>query len=285
MAFTDQIVQVLLDNKEVIRKKAFELIKAQVEDRVPLVQELGTAVLTGNLPPERITQIQAEVGDRLPELCPSPSQLQALLNLKRNLEEKVVGLSKQTIPVENTANTVEGIISAVLITINVLKAIPIPNQFTTAGLVVTLGDLLDDIKEVVKESQAQIRSLTYVVGSVNQTITSVASQLSIIDSVLQICAQNQIDNPELYSQESQSEFQLLVDNLNASAYSQPLSQSYRGYNIEIQNDPTSPPIAPRRFAIVYNPGGGVLYRGPASFSSSTQVLIDEAKFYIDQLIG
>lgn len=285
MAFTDKLIEVLLDNKETIRQKAIELIKSQVEDRVPLVAEIGKSALNKSLPPQAVTEIRTRVGDRLPELCPAPAQLQSLLNLKRSIQEKVIGLSKASQPIETTASTLKGIITTVEVTINLLKATPIPNQFTTAGLVVTLGDLLDDVKEIVKESKSQITGIEYTVSSVNRTIVSISEQLNIIDSILQICSQDQLENPENYTTESQAEFDALLQELNTTAYQQPLIQSYKGYSIEIQNDPASPPIAPRRFAIIYNPGGGVLYRGPASFSSSTQILIDEAKFYIDQLIS
>ena len=53
------------------------------------------------------------------------------------------------------------------------------------------------------------------------------------------------------------------------------------YKLEILFDPNSPQIAPRRFAIASTLNGVVKFRGPKSFSSSTQVLLDEIKFRID----
>jgi len=61
---------------------------------------------------------------------------------------------------------------------------------------------------------------------------------------------------------------------------------YRGpngdlYKLEIVADIDSPSIAPRRFAVAKDTSGVIVLRGPKSFSSSTQVLLDEIKFRID----
>lgn len=52
------------------------------------------------------------------------------------------------------------------------------------------------------------------------------------------------------------------------------------YDLDIINDPTSPKIAPRRFAVAKDQAGVVVFRGPKSFSSSTAVLIDALKLSI-----
>ena len=53
------------------------------------------------------------------------------------------------------------------------------------------------------------------------------------------------------------------------------------YELEILIDPNSPSIAPRRFAIAKDASGVTVMKGPKSFSSSTDVLLDEIKFRID----
>ena len=53
------------------------------------------------------------------------------------------------------------------------------------------------------------------------------------------------------------------------------------YDLEILHDPNSPSIAPRRFAIAKNPAGVAVLKGPKSFSSSVDILLDEIKFRID----
>lgn len=53
------------------------------------------------------------------------------------------------------------------------------------------------------------------------------------------------------------------------------------YTLAIEIDPTSPSIAPRRFAVARTPRGGIALKGPKSFSSSTKILLDELKFRLD----
>ena len=57
------------------------------------------------------------------------------------------------------------------------------------------------------------------------------------------------------------------------------------YNLEIVADPESPSIAPRNFAIAREPGGAVVLKGPKSFSSSIDVLLNEIKFRIDNQLS
>jgi len=53
------------------------------------------------------------------------------------------------------------------------------------------------------------------------------------------------------------------------------------YKLDIQIDPQSPNIAPRRFAVAIDPNNVIVLKGPKSFSSSVDILLDEIKFRID----
>lgn len=60
--------------------------------------------------------------------------------------------------------------------------------------------------------------------------------------------------------------------------------TYRGYLLKIIRDPASPKLAPRHFAVAIKDGKQEL-KGPASFSSSKEVLLDEIKFRIDNQLS
>lgn len=57
------------------------------------------------------------------------------------------------------------------------------------------------------------------------------------------------------------------------------------YELKINLDPQSPPIAPRRFATATNQEGVEVFRGDKSFSSSTDILLKELKFRIDNQLS
>lgn len=56
---------------------------------------------------------------------------------------------------------------------------------------------------------------------------------------------------------------------------------YKDYFIEVVEDPEDFGLAPRRFAVAKDGEGVIVLRGPKSFSSSTDILIEELKFRID----
>ena len=90
---------------------------------------------------------------------------------------------------------------------------------------------------------------------------------------------------EALPQDQKEEVLALIENLPSNAGISGIDAEgnyfYKNYKITIQEDKNSPGFAKRRFAQVENDRGVVVMRGPASFSSSTRVLVDEIKFRID----
>lgn len=56
---------------------------------------------------------------------------------------------------------------------------------------------------------------------------------------------------------------------------------HKGLILSIEEDPNSPSIAKRHYAVAKNTRGEVKFKGPSSFSSDIDVLLDELKFKID----
>tara|TARA_B110000858_G_scaffold17273_1_gene17400 strand:+ start:7999 stop:9165 length:1167 start_codon:yes stop_codon:yes gene_type:complete len=78
-----------------------------------------------------------------------------------------------------------------------------------------------------------------------------------------------------------------LQNLTPKDKAEPGSFTYTAengitYALEIEKDPTSPDIAPRRFGVARTLDEGVaVIKGQPSFSSDTDVLLDEVKFRLD----
>ena len=280
MAF-EGLIQSLLSKKEVFRQQAIARIDQEVGKYSAL---LDPDILRGNLPPELRDRLIAESRDRLrdqlKEICPAPSELEKLLKVKQILEENILRLSKSLEPVQQTVQTTQSIISAISPILTILKGLPIPAKWVTVGTATKFSDILNDTKIFLEVLNIQIGNLNYTITTTQNVFLEVTSKLSLIDVVLTLCSTEQSTSIE---QSSTPEFQNLIATLNEERNQNPLSEEYRGYLIEVKNDPDSPAIAPRRFAVAIAPTGAIVYKGPISFSSSTKILIDEVRFYIDQL--
>jgi hypothetical protein len=206
------------------------------------------------------------------QFCPTPEQIQRILTAKDNIESSVITLQRRATSLQTILERVQLILTLTPPIITLLKALPVPNQFTTAGFVVTLSDRLESVKELAQKYRGEVVAGTYVVSTVNGTFTSILQLLDNLEQVLAICAPEQLQQNE--------ELRRLAQSFNT-----PITQfdnSYKGYTIEIKTVDKQA-VAPQRYAVAIDRSGVVVLEGRPSFSSSTQVLIDEIKFRIDQL--
>lgn len=252
MAF-EGLIQSLLTKKETFRQKAINKVNQEIKGYTELIETGNTA------------------------LCPSPSEIERLLQVKQNLEENILRLNRNLQPVKETVGTVQATIRTINPIIRVLKFLPIPAKWVTVGLTTRFSDTLNNLKDFTKELEADTENLDYTITNTQKTFTEISSKLQEIETVLSLCS------GKAATQNTSPEFQNLIETLNQQRNQDTLTEEYKGYRIEVKNDPDSPPIAPKRFAVAVSPTGAKVYQGPSSFSSSTKILIEEVRFYIDQL--
>jgi hypothetical protein len=206
------------------------------------------------------------------ELCPSPEVLQRLILLKDNVENNIVTLQRRTVPLQNVLGKVQIALTLVPPIITLLKTLPVPNQFTTAGFVVTLSDRLENIKLLSQRLRGDVAAGQYVITNINTTFSIALQLLSQIDQAIAICAPDQLQQNTEIARLSQS-------------FNTPVTQfdnSYKGYTLELRVIARDT-IAPLRYAVAVDRSGVVVLEGKPSYSSSTEVLLNEIKFRIDQL--
>lgn len=208
----------------------------------------------------------------LKQLCPSPAELQQLIEVKNNIETSVIALQRRTVPLEIILERLQIILIAIPAIITLIKTLPIPNQFTTVGFVTTLSDRLESIKQLVQKYRGEVTAGQYVITNVNATFNTVLQLLDNLDQLLLACAPDQLQQNEELLRLSQSLSKPVLE----------IDNSYKGYSIEIRTIENQS-IAPQRYAVAIDQSGVVVLEGKPSFSSSTQILVDEIKFRIDQL--
>jgi len=242
------LYKIILKNKHAIRQKAEDRIDSLVQEYIPNSVEEAS--------------------------CPSPADLERIIAIREQIRQPLLTLNKKVEPLNNFLTKVPPILQVVKVAIGILKALPIPNRFTTAGLVLTLGDRLSDLKKLVDDFDDEVRNGTAVVAGVSKTTQDILTKLAEIDALVEKCAGEAI--------EQDPEFAALVDTQLKQTNENPLEEEYRGYQIKIEEEKVGK--LTRRFAVAINSKGERSVVGNKSFSATTKVLLDEAKFEVDKLL-
>jgi hypothetical protein len=138
---------------------------------------------------------------------------------------------------------------------------------------------------VLTSTNASLSAISPAISSINNKLQSTQSLLSQLDNLILGCLdenerQNYIVTQPLSSISNINN--ILDDQLQPNSNS-PLG--YKGYILTTEYDSSNTFSFPRRrikASLATNPNNFIL--GPYSYSSSTQVLIDEIKFKIDQIV-
>ena len=169
----------------------------------------------------------------------------------------------------------------------VLKALPILGQFVPVGVINILSDLLENSKDEIKKLKSDSNTLCQVLNQIQEILTFILSLLALLDILTLLFAKNQSIpfepiNDDL-NQLSATANQQQQDTQNqTSPGTQQNGVEYKNLTLKVLLDPSNNTSYPLRYAVAFNNQGIQVLRGPSSFSSSTQILLDELKFEIDQ---
>jgi len=222
--------------------------------------------------------------------CPTPPVLLELLTIVRNLTTFLNRVRQILAKVEEVARVVSGIVNIISNTIPILKKTifaldtvgipvlasrPIIGRFASilANLNRIISGLLIKYEAQIKELADALCATSSVITFANAGITLAYALVTMIEELLRGCL------PTETSEDLQALSQFVP-----SSFSRRESIPYRGYQLEVRtaNDGTAIPL---RYAVALDPVGVVVLEGPKSFSSSTQILINELKFRIDNQLG
>lgn len=225
--------------------------------------------------------------------CPSPEVLQQLIQVVTLLKRIVNSLVNTLKTLQQITSALSATINALSLSLNTLRAVVIANEAslvasaaTPTGTAALFARILQKLDKLADNIRTDIQGPSRLYGEKGldgltcqaaKVVDYVAVQVqvlqlfvNILDSFLQSCSVVQINTGNL------SSFQI-------SRGGEVGNETYRGYNIQVQVDTNSPAIAPLRYAVAIDRIGVVVFQGQKSFSSSTEILIQEVKFAIDQL--
>ena len=247
---------------------------------------------------EEVAKIQQRL---LGSICPPVEEIEKILKVRDNLLNAINGLEKKIEPIKKFADILDPPIKAGKVTVTILEMISIPGTIgippgpaggvifsVSVGAQNRFAQLLNiacQIVDMLHKDQQAIKDLTDISFSGREPLKQ---KLQSIDVKLYGCVEKlpQADKDRIlagleYLPSNAGLTNQVAD--NTFSYFKPGDNSNGGnmYTIKILNDENSPGFAPRRYAVVENENGVVVLRGPASFSSSTRILVDEIKFRIN----
>ena len=244
----------------------------------------------GSLQGKLVTQVQGEVLRILKKFsnqCPDAKELQKIIVIRNTLIKHIDSFQKRVDKFSTTSKKLDSSVKVVRRTIQVITAIPIPTAIIlpSAGgvgipisILTKYSNALIKLNKTVDSLESESVAIKGLIASISPQLSKLKDRLLSIDKAIEQCAKTG----------KGGDLQTIV------ATAQPLGNTgsegipddsylYKGYVLGIVQDPDSPKIAPKRFATATDNRGIVVLRGQSSFSSSTQVLLDEIKFRIDQL--
>lgn len=294
---------------EAAKKRADDAIKKakQLQQQIKLIQALSktpggvkagiSAVVAGqvgNLKGKIVSQIQKEVLSILNKFasdCPNTKDLERIIKIKNTLLAHLTSFENRINVFSNTATKLTTAAQTANNLIKVITSIPIPTVLTfipgqSGGLVkgvpystlTKYSNTLIKLNKTVDRLLGEATAITSTISTVKPLIANLKSRLTLIDVVIEQCSLEQAAGGGLAQIVASAQ-----PPENTGSEGTPLDPDYyyKGYELAIVDDPNSPSVAPRRYAIAKDKVGVIVLYGPSSFSSDTQVLLDEIKFRID----
>lgn len=276
----------------------------RIESKISSIVANQLGRVQGALEAQILQQVNTELS-KFTNTCPTPDQIQTII-ITRNSLINVINLFQQKTSVFSSyAGSIENIVTALNAVLTIIRNLPIPTAVPPGiGVPIALtnkyAEILFNLIRFSESLQKDAETISTLVNSVNPFLNNVRNSLNTLDTNLRNCIID-LRNKQLLDQnqetsQSISEFDRLLSLLQQDTLStddtliqqnnQATAVNYRSrsgkdYIIEIISEVDNQTEIPLRRAVAKNNNGVIVLRGSKSFSSSTQILIDELKFRID----
>lgn len=254
----------------------------------------------GRMQGELEARIQVEalkLVNKFANQCPTQEELIKIVKTRNNLLKAINNFQKLLNRFSGISSKLRPPISAAKVIIRLLKANPIPSAIifhpggrgVSLGKITTLSDRLRTANKLLEALEDDVSSVDSVTSSIGPSLNNIRQILDLLNVRIENCVE------EL--QNSSSDAGNVGDIKNLLTQIQPLentgsegtpdeSFTYRSvkgkdYTLAIIEDRGIEASVPRRVAVAKDNLGVIVLRGQPSFSSDTQVLLDELKFRID----
>ena len=287
--------------KEKIRLKAQQYkdrarkLKAQFKSKGGIKGGIAmvVALLVGNMTAQITLRIKSEISRILSKFqnqCPPPKELAKIIKIKNNLLKVLNSFQKRLDKLTKISQRLLKTVRLVKRIIKIITSIPIPTSFPyVPGIPISVltkySNALIKLNKLLDTLTDQAAAITAVLTNISAIIGALKKALEELDVQIQDCSK---DPNKAIVAAGIAESSIQAGGSQAGGLKtgglQPADFYYKGYRLEIVQDIVDYKLAPKRRAIAIDKRGVVMLHGPSSFSSSTQILLDELKFRIDQLL-
>ena len=309
---SDRLLQKTVEVKSRVCKESAKILNSLGQDITPCdlyTDELYDILQSGDQT-RAVSYILSSNTGNITQPDISEATIRRTLTVIENISRSINSLSitlnsltrivnKSTVTVNITSEILQGIKIATIaadITLATTAALPFTGIAATfARFIQKLDKFTDKFRADIngpssrfgeKGLKAVINRSAAVLAYVNIQVLALQVILKVVISVLESkltddSVKNLTSNIKLESLEQISPELATTAKQNY----QNLEQTYKGYTIQVKQEPSTIPGAVKSFAIAFDQNGNVAYRGTASFSPDINILVEEVKFALDRLIG
>ena len=241
-----------------------------------------------------------QVGEKLPDVCPSQEVLDKVLGIRNSLVTKLNSTSESIQTLGNTISGLSTLADVQTTLVNTLSITKLGASIAAKVLPVVPGAVpallsdLEDLKNSIlftatggpklERIVSTLDAGTLALANVNQQLIKLINLLNSIDNVLKKC------NPDVeLTPLNQALSDLQAVTLQPSPTSTeavvgeilPITNNYKGFTLEIQESQFSENLI-QKIGIAKNASGIILLKTSPSFTNNPQTLIEELQFIIDR---
>ena len=252
----------------------------------------------GDLEAMAIQYANTKVNEIINELlnqCPPPEVLEQMGKTVDNINSLMNKVDRQVGQLEKLPKKLDKPIKVGKVVVEILAHMPLPSTIggpgpigvifsVPTGIIQAQAQLLTFTSNMINTLENDQTAIKDLLSSASGIFTPVRTKLSRIERLLARCA----SNPNLSDKDRKKILEGLQDRNNSTTaggngkgVEYTSSTNGNTYTISIVTNTETGISVPQRQAVAKDFRGIVVLKGPLSFASSEQVLIDELKFRID----
>lgn len=227
------------------------------------------------------------IQDNFKNSCPSKTELLKFIKSKNQITNALTQVQSQLQVFNKTKITIEKTNEIFSKIITAIKIIPFPTAVAGVGIPVSaltsLSEVLDIVGDKLKQGKGIIKVIPGISNDINKYISDITNKLKILDGSILKCLEGELVNL------SESERIEYLNNIGLNLITNPESSTnnnnklpnYKDFTFIIEYDNTNKFPFPRRRIRAQR--GKMVLLGEFSYSSTTDILMDEMKFKINNL--